>query len=151
MPIHNRTCRFKVVARYALLLLHTSSNDHVCTHSSHHTELTLCKSTVYHYNTLLCRRKAAGWDGCRERADGNTALPQRLMWQHPGHRSAAAAVYSASTGYLVLYGGRGHTHEVQATTAYTLHTEVTFWNRTATFCNALLMQFLKLIGLSNMV
>eukprot|EP00953_Heterococcus_sp_UTEX-ZZ885_P031933 16708-Heterococcus_DN1.PRE.1 len=70
------------------------------------------------------RRKAAGWDGCRDRADGNTALPQRLMWQHPGHRSAAAAVYSASTGYLVLYGGRGHTHEVQATTDYTLHTEV---------------------------
>jgi hypothetical protein len=71
------------------------------------------------------------------------------MWQHPGHRSAAAAVYSATTGYLVLYGGRGHTHEVQATTDYTLHTEVKFLNeRSATFCSC---QVLTLSGISNVV
>jgi hypothetical protein len=130
---------------------------HTATLTLHYTAVQ--RTLALHYTvqtsfktTWLCRRKAAGWDGCRDRADGNTALPQRLMWQHPGHRSAAAAVYSGTTGYLVLYGGRGHTHEVQATTDYTLQTEVKFWNEhSATFCNVLLIQLSKVIGPSFVV
>jgi hypothetical protein len=108
--------------------------------------------TLLHYCILLLyRRKAAGWDGCRDRADGNTALPQQLQWQHPGHRSAAAAVYSNTTGYLVLYGGRGYTHEVEAANDYTLPTEVTFRNfpnRSAPFCSCSILQVIGIYACS---
>ncbi|KAG5189572.1 hypothetical protein JKP88DRAFT_259972 [Tribonema minus] len=70
------------------------------------------------------RRRAPGWDGCRDRADGNRDLPWQLEWSHPGHRSAAAAVYSESRGQIVMYGGRGYEEERAQSISFTPPTQV---------------------------
>lgn len=70
------------------------------------------------------RRQAPGWDGCRDRPDGNKLLPNQLQWLHPNDRSAAAAVFSATTGLLVMYGGQGPEEEIIQSLTYTEPTEV---------------------------
>ena len=42
------------------------------------------------------RRRAPGWDGCRDRADGRGDLPQELQWLSPGQRAEHAAVAVAA-------------------------------------------------------
>lgn len=51
------------------------------------------------------RRRAPGWDGCRDRVDGRADLPQALQWLHPGQRAEHAAVYSHTHKLLALFGG----------------------------------------------
>lgn len=71
------------------------------------------------------RRQAPGWDGCRDRADGRTDLPNELLWLHPTQRAGHAAVWSPGTrnvqrkygkvagdyyepnDFLLVYGGHG--------------------------------------------
>ena len=53
------------------------------------------------------RRRAPGWDGCRDRADGRTDLPAALTWEGPGQRARTSAVFSPRTGALYLFGGEG--------------------------------------------
>jgi hypothetical protein len=54
------------------------------------------------------RRRAPGWDGCRDRADGRTDLPWGLMYEHPGHRTGPRAVYSSAYNAVLMYGGQGY-------------------------------------------
>ncbi|CAN0202808.1 unnamed protein product [Ectocarpus sp. 6 AP-2014] len=75
------------------------------------------------------RRQAPGWDGCRDREDGRTDLDQGLMWEHPGHRSDAQAVYSKKHAMVLMYGGQGYsdwqTPSVNITTATSVLSD--FW------------------------
>ncbi|RYY34001.1 hypothetical protein EON62_03680, partial [archaeon] len=51
------------------------------------------------------RRRAPGWDGCRDRADGQHGLTQQLQWVQPSQRSGHAAVYDTHHHALFMYGG----------------------------------------------
>jgi hypothetical protein len=61
------------------------------------------------------RRRAPGWDGCRDRADGRTDLPGELQYASPAQRGGGAAVYSAASRRLLLYGGDAIAMEQLAT------------------------------------
>lgn len=51
------------------------------------------------------RRRAPGWDGCRNRVDGRADLPQELQWAYPGQRADHGAVFSHTAQTLLLLGG----------------------------------------------
>ena len=55
------------------------------------------------------RRQAPGWDGCRDRSDGRTDLPNELMWLQPEQRAAHRSVYFAAYGIILMFGGRAYT------------------------------------------
>lgn len=57
------------------------------------------------------RRRAPGWDGCRDREDRRKDLPQELQWVQPTQRFAHAAVYSEDLAILFLYGGENYENE----------------------------------------
>jgi hypothetical protein len=40
------------------------------------------------------RRQAPGWDGCRDRVDGRTGVPNELQWLHPSQRAWHQMIYS---------------------------------------------------------
>lgn len=54
------------------------------------------------------RRQAPGWDGCRDRDDNRTDLPNMLLWSHPAGRSMHRVVYSEDYDIMLLYGGLGY-------------------------------------------
>jgi hypothetical protein len=54
--------------------------------------------------SLTCRR----WDGCRDRSDQRTDLPNELLWAHPTSRSQHNVVYSPDYQFVILYGGLGY-------------------------------------------
>ncbi|CAM9803760.1 unnamed protein product, partial [Phaeothamnion confervicola] len=82
------------------------------------------------------RRRAPGWDGCRDRADGRQDLPWDLMWRHPGSRSGMKAVYSKHDKLILMYGGRGYDDFYLPTTELTRETAVLdeFWVMGLTEC-----------------
>ena len=53
------------------------------------------------------RRRAPGWDGCRDRVDGRTDLPAGLQWVGPGQMRRSSALFVPSASLLLLYGGEG--------------------------------------------
>lgn len=57
------------------------------------------------------RRKAPGWDGCRDRHDHRVDLPQLLQWAHPSQRASHSAIYHPEFSLLLLYGGFGFREE----------------------------------------
>ena len=90
------------------------------------------------------RRQSPGWDGCRDRYDGDMSLPAELMYKHPSQRSDHKAVYIDSLpihlpgephasggkkGELFLFGGVGHEQEFVESSSTTYDTIVRsdFW------------------------
>jgi hypothetical protein len=57
------------------------------------------------------RRQRAGWDGCRDRYDGRTDLPQELQYVRPKARFGHRAVYNADYKEIVVYGGMAFVSE----------------------------------------
>ncbi|ETV67095.1 hypothetical protein H257_16643 [Aphanomyces astaci] len=57
------------------------------------------------------RRKAPGWDGCRDRIDNRTDLPWILQWSRPAQRAGHMAVYHSGYQLMLMYGGYGVTRE----------------------------------------
>lgn len=57
------------------------------------------------------RRQAPGWDGCRDRDDGRSDLPNVLKWEHPSQRSGHAAAYHPEFDAMFVYGGGGYIQE----------------------------------------
>jgi hypothetical protein len=57
------------------------------------------------------RRRAPGWDGCRERLDGNLddrGPKYNLMWDQPAQRSMHRGVWSDKHGLFLIFGGTGY-------------------------------------------
>jgi hypothetical protein len=62
------------------------------------------------------RRQAPGWDGCRDRSDGRSDLPNELLWVQPTQRAGHAAIWSPGkqsitrkvNDFLIIYGGYGY-------------------------------------------
>ena len=76
------------------------------------------------------RRQRPGWDGCRDRADGNPYLIQELQYLRPlatyGHR----ATFLAETDELIVYGGRSYNVEQPPSAnnrTYPMATTDTMW------------------------
>ena len=58
------------------------------------------------------RRRAPGWDGCRERLDGNLddrGPKYNLMWSQPSQRSMHRGVWSNKHRLFLVFGGTGYT------------------------------------------
>lgn len=77
------------------------------------------------------RRQAPGWDGCRDRFDGNLLLGNTLQYTLPTQRSAMGSIYvphlgqpGHQAGEIFLYGGVGHLEEHVPTTDDTHRTVV---------------------------
>lgn len=51
------------------------------------------------------RRQRAGWDGCRDRFDAKTDLPNELQYVRPHARFGHRAVYYAESNEILMYGG----------------------------------------------
>ena len=51
------------------------------------------------------RRAAPGWDGCRDRVDGRSDLPNRLQWLAPAQRVGHAAAAAARGAAVLISGG----------------------------------------------
>ena len=60
------------------------------------------------------RRRAPGWDGCRDRSDGRVDLPNKLIWLQPAQRAAHRSIYLAVHGIILMFGGRAYTRETLA-------------------------------------
>ncbi|CAM9574615.1 unnamed protein product, partial [Discosporangium mesarthrocarpum] len=82
------------------------------------------------------RRQAPGWDGCRDRADGRENLGEGLVWEHPGHRSNAKAVYSRTHQRILMYGGEGYGDRQVPSVSLTTETTVLegLWTLGTTNC-----------------
>ena len=59
------------------------------------------------------RRRAPGWDGCRDRLDGRLDLPVALQWLRPAQRSGHRAIYSDKHRLMLVYGGEANVVEQQ--------------------------------------
>eukprot|EP00602_Paraphysomonas_sp_CaronLab_P006179 CAMPEP_0185022774 /NCGR_PEP_ID=MMETSP1103-20130426/5476_1 /TAXON_ID=36769 /ORGANISM="Paraphysomonas bandaiensis, Strain Caron Lab Isolate" /LENGTH=939 /DNA_ID=CAMNT_0027554999 /DNA_START=122 /DNA_END=2940 /DNA_ORIENTATION=- len=57
------------------------------------------------------RRQRPGWDGCRDRADGDLVLPQELQYVKPFARSGHKGVYVNGSNEIIIYGGRAYLEE----------------------------------------
>jgi hypothetical protein len=57
------------------------------------------------------RRQRPGWDGCRNRDDGNLLLSQELQYIKPYARADHAGVYVPQTGEILIYGGKAYLAE----------------------------------------
>ena len=66
------------------------------------------------------RRQAPGWDGCRDRSDNRTDLPNKLLWSQPTSRSQHRIVYSEEFELGLLYGGQGLQREEVTTKDITM-------------------------------
>lgn len=88
------------------------------------------------------RRQNPGWDGCRDRYDGNPDLEAKLMYKHPSQRSQHTAIYISTLpvpeenhasadkqGELYLFGGIGHEVEQPETTdtTHAMVVQYDFW------------------------
>lgn len=87
---------------------------------------------------LQPRRRAPGWDGCRDRADNRTDLPQQLLWLNPSQRGGHAAVYSPRHEALLMYGGESVGVEFPVTLATTASTNAVgdLWQWAVNACAA---------------
>ena len=98
----------------------------------------------YEVQIALPRRRAPGWDGCRDRGDGNSELPAELTFIQPTQRSNHKAIYidllpihwpnephasGGKRGEIYIYGGLGHDQVFAETTSVTNPTDVKndFW------------------------
>lgn len=70
------------------------------------------------------RRRALGWDGCRDRADGRAELGVELSYDRPQQRAGHAAVWSSSWSMLLVFGGDRLPVEQAKSGATTWPTEV---------------------------
>lgn len=59
------------------------------------------------------RRRAPGWDGCRDRLDGRLDLPVALQWLRPSQRAGHRSVYSPKHRLMLVYGGEANVLEQQ--------------------------------------
>lgn len=57
------------------------------------------------------RRQAPGWDGCRDRNDNRSDLPQELRWAHPSQRASHMIAYHADFDKTFVFGGHGFQRE----------------------------------------
>lgn len=57
------------------------------------------------------RRRRPGWDGCRDRADGDELLPQQLQYIKPYARSSHRGVYYRAKKEIIIYGGKAYLEE----------------------------------------
>ena len=75
------------------------------------------------------RLRRPGWDGCRDRQDNRSDLPQDLQWDHPSQRAGHAAIYSEDYGLLMVYGGQGPVLETAWSVTRTAPTTILddFW------------------------
>mmetsp|Transcript_19480 Transcript_19480/g.56810 ORF Transcript_19480/g.56810 Transcript_19480/m.56810 type:complete len:847 (-) Transcript_19480:215-2755(-) len=76
------------------------------------------------------RRRRPGWDGCRDRWDNRSDLPdQGLQWERPSQRSAHAAVFSPIFDVMLVFGGRGPPREEPSLNTNTPDTTILsdFW------------------------
>ena len=58
------------------------------------------------------RRRAPGWDGCRDRVDGNLddrGPKYNIMWDQPSQRSMHRGVWSNKHSLFLIFGGTGYT------------------------------------------
>lgn len=65
------------------------------------------------------RRRAPGWDGCRDRLDGRDDLEHKLQWLHPPQRAGHRGLFLPGEGLMFIYGGRGFTGPVKPDTSVT--------------------------------
>lgn len=70
------------------------------------------------------RRQAPGWDGCRDRFDGRTELPQGLAYRKPTGRASHKAVLIEETNEIFFYGGMAYLEEQVKRTDYSFETIV---------------------------
>ena len=67
--------------------------------------------SVERVQILQPRRRAPGWDGCRERLDGNLddrGPKYNLMWSQPAQRSMHRGVWSNKHRLFLIFGGTGY-------------------------------------------
>lgn len=62
------------------------------------------------------RRRALGWDGCRDRYDGRTDLVQGTQFLQPLPRAGHASVWSRTWGIMLMFGGEAVDAEVPPST-----------------------------------
>ena len=58
------------------------------------------------------RRRAPGWDACRDRLDGNLddrGPKYNLMWSQPAQRSMHRGIWSQKHRLFLIFGGTGNT------------------------------------------
>ncbi len=55
------------------------------------------------------RPQKPGWDGCRDRYDQRSDLPEGLQYVQPLPRYSHRAVYSKNTSEILFYGGQAYT------------------------------------------
>lgn len=65
------------------------------------------------------RRRAPGWDGCRDRHDGRLDLRQEMEWLRPIERQEVSGVWSETWKLFLIYGGYGWHRQEAPTTKYT--------------------------------
>ena len=55
------------------------------------------------------RRQRPGWDGCRDRHDGDVraTLPQTMQWKRPTQRSHHSILFDPKHELILLFGGHG--------------------------------------------
>jgi len=73
--------------------------------------LTDGKGGRYRHGLVLNQpgRRSYGWDGCRDRVDGQGApLPQELQWEKPNARWAHKAAYSSKHSVIMMFGGQSY-------------------------------------------
>ena len=70
------------------------------------------------------RRRALGWDGCRDRGDGRTDLGLTLSFLRPAQRAGHAAVWSSTHRMMLVFGGEALPREQLPTAALTWPTEI---------------------------
>jgi len=65
---------------------------------------------------LSPRRRAPGWDGCRDAVDRDDpeVEPRQLQWRSPGGRAWPATVFLPSTDAVFLYGGEAGASQLTA-------------------------------------
>ena len=118
-------------------VLHTPSGPVVSVGYSVAGEPTRGISTLPPLRIPQPRRRAPGWDGCRDRIDGRGDLPQTLQWAQPGQRADHAAVYSPAHKLLMLYGGEVLTSGEEARSNRVTHPTVVdgqLWGWRADYC-----------------
>ncbi|RYY89740.1 hypothetical protein EON63_00150 [archaeon] len=54
------------------------------------------------------RPQRPGWDGCRDRYDVRTDLPQSLQYVHPRARYGHRAIFHENTSEIIFYGGQAY-------------------------------------------
>lgn len=84
------------------------------------------------------RRRSFGWDGCRDRADGNKDLPPGLTYDQPSQRQDSRAIWSMRSSLLFMYGGDAQDMPTLPTinTTYPSTSKGDFWAWSSAWCPA---------------